>query len=77
MTLIVSQGTDLAEVPDVVGLGQQIAENQIESADLIANVETEDSDQPEGTVTAQDPPAGPRSRPTPRSRSWSPRAPAR
>jgi beta-lactam-binding protein with PASTA domain len=58
VTLIVSQGADLAEVPDVIGLGQQIAENQIESAGLIVNVETEDSDQPEGTVTAQDPPAG-------------------
>jgi eukaryotic-like serine/threonine-protein kinase len=58
VTVIVSQGTDLATVPDVVGVGQQIAENQIESADLIANVETENSDQPEGTVIAQDPPAG-------------------
>lgn len=58
VTLIVSEGTDLAEVPSVVGLSQQIAENQVESAGLLPNVETENSDQPEGTVVAQDPGAG-------------------
>jgi len=58
VTLFVSAGSDLVEVPSVVGLSQQIAENQIESADLLPNVETEDSDQPEGTVIAQDPGAG-------------------
>ena len=58
VTLIVSQGADLATVPDVLGVGQQIAENRIEAEDLIANVETQDSDEPEGTIIAQDPPAG-------------------
>jgi beta-lactam-binding protein with PASTA domain len=58
VTLIVSQGANLVEVPDVLGTSQQIAENRIESADLIPNVETESSDQPEGTVIAQDPVAG-------------------
>jgi beta-lactam-binding protein with PASTA domain len=55
VTLLVSAGANLVTVPDVIGLSQQIAENQIESADLIPNVETQDSDQPEGTVVAQEP----------------------
>jgi serine/threonine-protein kinase len=58
VTLIVSEGADLAEVPGVIGVGQQIAESRIEAAGLIANVETQNSDEPEGTVIAQDPPAG-------------------
>jgi beta-lactam-binding protein with PASTA domain len=45
-------------VPDVLGVSQQIAENRIEAEDLIANVETQDSDEPEGTIIAQDPLAG-------------------
>jgi eukaryotic-like serine/threonine-protein kinase len=52
---VVSAGANLVTVPDVIGLSQQIAENQIESAELIPNVETQDSDQPEGSVVAQDP----------------------
>jgi eukaryotic-like serine/threonine-protein kinase len=55
VTLIVSKGGNLVDVPNVVGLQQQIAENQLEAADLIPNVETQNSDQPEGTVVAQDP----------------------
>jgi eukaryotic-like serine/threonine-protein kinase len=58
VTLIVSQGADLVTVPDVLGVSQQIAENRIEAEDLIANVETQDSDEPEGTIIAQDPLAG-------------------
>jgi eukaryotic-like serine/threonine-protein kinase len=58
VALIVSQGADLAGVPDVIGVSQPIAENRIEAAGLIANVETQDSDEPEGTVITQDPPAG-------------------
>ena len=58
VTLVVSEGADLADVPDVVGLSQQIAESQIDGAGLIANVETQDSDSPEGMVIEQDPPAG-------------------
>ena len=57
VTLLVSAGPNLVTVPGVIGLSQQIAENQIEAADLIPNVETQDSDQPEGTVVAQDPAA--------------------
>jgi eukaryotic-like serine/threonine-protein kinase len=55
VTLIVSKGGNLVDVPNVVGLQQQIAENQLEAADLIPNVETQNSDQSEGTVVAQDP----------------------
>jgi beta-lactam-binding protein with PASTA domain/predicted Ser/Thr protein kinase len=55
VTLIISMGGNLVDVPNVVGLQQQIAENQLEAADLIPNVETQNSDQPEGTVVAQDP----------------------
>ena len=58
VTLLISKGADLADVPSVVGLGQQIAENQIKAAGLIANVETTDSDEPEGTVLSQDPAGG-------------------
>jgi eukaryotic-like serine/threonine-protein kinase len=58
VTLLVSKGANLVEVPAVVGDPQQIAENEIERAGLIANVETQDSDEPEGTVIAQDPAAG-------------------
>ena len=58
VTLVVSEGADLADFPDVVGLSQQIAESQIDGAGLIANVETQDSDSPEGMVIEQDPPAG-------------------
>jgi eukaryotic-like serine/threonine-protein kinase len=58
VTLIVSEGSNLVEVPSVVGQQQQIAENAIEGAGLIANVETQNSDEPEGTVTVQDPVGG-------------------
>jgi eukaryotic-like serine/threonine-protein kinase len=58
VTLLVSKGSNAVEVPTVVGDQQQIAENEIERAGLIANVETQDSDEPEGIVIAQDPVAG-------------------
>jgi beta-lactam-binding protein with PASTA domain/predicted Ser/Thr protein kinase len=58
VTLLVSKGSNAVEVPAVVGDQQQIAENEIERAGLLANVETQDSDEPEGVVIAQDPAAG-------------------
>jgi eukaryotic-like serine/threonine-protein kinase len=58
VTLLVSKGSNVVEVPTVVGDQQQIAENEIERAGLIANVETQNSDEPEGIVIAQDPAAG-------------------
>jgi len=58
VTLLVSEGPELVEVPSVLGQQQDIAESQLRNAGLLANVETEDSDEPEGTVIAQDPGAG-------------------
>jgi beta-lactam-binding protein with PASTA domain/predicted Ser/Thr protein kinase len=58
VTLLVSEGPNLVEVPDVLGQQQAIAESQLRRAGLIANVETENSDQAEGTVIAQDPGPG-------------------
>jgi eukaryotic-like serine/threonine-protein kinase len=58
VTVLVSKGANVVEVPAVVGDQQQIAENEIERLGLIANVETQDSDEPEGLVVAQDPVGG-------------------
>jgi serine/threonine-protein kinase len=58
VTLLISKGANVADIPSVVGLDQPIAENQIKSAGLIPNVETTDSDQPEGIVLSQDPAGG-------------------
>jgi eukaryotic-like serine/threonine-protein kinase len=58
VTLLISKGANLVEVPSVLELDQDQAESEIEQAGLIANVETEDSEVPEGTVIAQDPGAG-------------------
>jgi beta-lactam-binding protein with PASTA domain/predicted Ser/Thr protein kinase len=58
VTLLVSKGADLSTVPDVVGLQEADAEAQIRDADLIPNVETEDSDLPDGQVIAQTPASG-------------------
>jgi serine/threonine-protein kinase len=60
VTLIVSKGLDLVTVPTVVGLDEAEAEAELEDAGLIADVNPEDSDQPEGLVLSQDP--GPGSR---------------
>jgi eukaryotic-like serine/threonine-protein kinase len=58
VTLLVSKGSNLVEVPSVLGQQQSIAESQLRSAGLLPNVDTESSDEPEGTVIAQDPGAG-------------------
>jgi eukaryotic-like serine/threonine-protein kinase len=58
VTLLISKGANLVEVPSVLELDQDEAEAEIEGAGLIVNVETEDSEVPEGTVIAQDPGAG-------------------
>ncbi len=58
VTLLVSKGTNLVGVPSVLNLQQDDAEAEIEDAGLLANVETETSDAPEGTVFAQDPGPG-------------------
>ena len=58
MTLLISKGANVVEVPSVLELDQDEAESTIEDAGLIANVETEESDAPDGTVIAQDPGPG-------------------
>jgi serine/threonine-protein kinase len=58
VTLLVSKGVNIVEVPDVLGESQDIAESTLRRAGLLPNVETESSDALEGTVIAQDPGAG-------------------
>jgi serine/threonine-protein kinase len=58
VTLRVSKGPDLVEVPSVLGLDQAIAESRLRRADLVPNVETEESAATEGTVITQDPGSG-------------------
>ena len=58
VTLRVSKGPDLVEVPSVLGVDQAIAESRLRRADLVPNVETEESAAAEGTVITQDPGSG-------------------
>jgi eukaryotic-like serine/threonine-protein kinase len=58
VTLVVSKGPAVVEVPSVLGLQQDEADSEIEAAGLLPNVETEDSTEAEGTVIAQDPGPG-------------------
>jgi eukaryotic-like serine/threonine-protein kinase len=58
VTVVVSRGQELVPVPDVLGQSQTSAEAEVRDAGLLPNVETENSDEPEGTVIAQDPGAG-------------------
>jgi serine/threonine-protein kinase len=58
VTLLISKGANLVEVPSVLGLDQDEAESQLEDAGLLPDVETEDSTEEEGTVIAQDPGSG-------------------
>jgi serine/threonine-protein kinase len=58
VTLFVSKGVNLISLPDFTGLSQEDAESQLDGLGLIANVDTRDADEPEGTVISQSPPAG-------------------
>jgi len=58
VTISVSKGTGLVEVPNVVGLSRGEAEAELSSAKLEANVVEVPSDQPEGIVVAQNPVGG-------------------
>ena len=58
VTIVVSKGTGLVDVPDVVGLPRAEAEAELSSAGLEANVVEVPSAEPEGTVVAQNPPGG-------------------
>ena len=58
--LLVSKGRSLVTVPNAVGLSQVDARNKLVNAGFAVITAQVPSDQPVGTVTAQDPPAGTR-----------------
>jgi eukaryotic-like serine/threonine-protein kinase len=58
VTLIVSRGENVVDLPSVLGLSQEAARSQLENLGLIVNVDITDSDEPAGTVIDQDPVAG-------------------
>ncbi len=58
VTLVVSAGPEQVEVPDVVGLTQQAAIEQVQAADLRVETQPVDSDQAAGTVISTDPAGG-------------------
>ena len=60
VTIFVSTGPKLITVPDVLGFSEASARSQLESLDLLVDVESEESDGEEGTVIEEDP--GPGSR---------------
>jgi serine/threonine-protein kinase len=53
VTLLVSKGPDLVEIPSVLGRDQDDAGAELEAAGFIVNVDTAESDQPAGTVIEQ------------------------
>src|SRR4051794_21600242 len=58
VTLTVSKGPEGVAVPKLTGLQRSDAEGQLSAAGLQADVSEQESDQPAGTVLAQDPAAG-------------------
>ncbi len=58
ITLLISTGPRLVQVPSVIGQQQDIAESTLRGQGLITDIEPRDSDEPEGQVIAQDPAAG-------------------
>jgi serine/threonine-protein kinase len=58
VTLIVSRGQNLITLPSELGVSQEVARSQLEDLGLIVNVDTTDSDEPQGTVIDQDPAGG-------------------
>jgi beta-lactam-binding protein with PASTA domain len=58
VTLLVSAGTETVTVPSVVGMNRIDAAAAIEDAGLVANLESENADEPEGQVIRQIPAAG-------------------
>jgi eukaryotic-like serine/threonine-protein kinase len=58
VTLVVSAGPEQVEVPDVVGLSQQTAIDQVQAAGLLVDTQPVDSDQAAGTVISTDPAGG-------------------
>ena len=58
VTAFVSRGVKLITLPDLTGVAQEQAEAELDDLGLIANVDTRDADEPEGTVLAQSPAPG-------------------
>ncbi len=58
VTLVVSAGPEQVEVPDVVGLSQQTAIDQVQAEGLLVDTQPVDSDQAAGTVISTDPAGG-------------------
>ena len=58
VTLVVSKGLNLVELPDVLGSSQEAAEAELRRLGFVVNVETRDADESEGTVIGQDPGPG-------------------
>ena len=58
ITLLISTGAKLVQVPSVLGQQQDIADTAIRNAGLIPNFEQRSSDAPEGEVIAQNPGGG-------------------
>jgi serine/threonine-protein kinase len=58
VTLVVSAGPEQVKVPDVVGLSQQTAIDQVQRAQLLVDTTPVDSDQAAGTVISTDPAGG-------------------
>jgi eukaryotic-like serine/threonine-protein kinase len=58
ITLLISAGPRLVQVPSVIGEQQDAAEADLRDAGLVPDFERRDSDAPSGQVIAQDPAAG-------------------
>ncbi|MHB9004325.1 MAG: PASTA domain-containing protein [Coriobacteriia bacterium] len=58
IVLVVSEGTEEFEMPDVVGLSARIARAQLEGRGLTVKIEAVESDQPSDTVLATNPAPG-------------------
>ncbi|HUV49114.1 MAG TPA: PASTA domain-containing protein, partial [Actinomycetes bacterium] len=58
VTLVVSAGPEQVEVPDVVGLAQQVAIEQVQEAGFRVDTEPVDDDAAAGTVVRTDPAGG-------------------
>ena len=58
VTLLISSGVKLVEVPPLVGLQADLAESTLRGEGLIPDIEQRDSDEPEGQVIDQHPAAG-------------------
>jgi serine/threonine-protein kinase len=58
VTLLVSKGANLVELPSVVGLQEASAQGELERLGFIVDVDLQDADQPAGEVIAQSPVPG-------------------